>query len=82
MPKLLILMDINMPDLNGVEASKMIRNFAVSIYREDVVQANLKIIAVSAQEECYIPDMTVFDKFLKKPVEAKELTELLSYYEF
>ena len=82
MSKLLILMDINMLEVNGIEASRMIRDFVGSVYREHVVKEHLRIVAVSAQEECYIADMTVFDKFLKKPIEAKELTELLNNFGF
>ena len=62
MPKLLILMDVNMPEMNGIEATTRIKQLLLDTYREQAIKENLKIIAVSAQEENSIAQLSVFDQ--------------------
>jgi len=69
----LILMDINMPKLNGIEALRQIKaNYP-----------NLKIIAQTAyaryEDETRIRDMG-FDGFIGKPIKLKALNELIERF--
>jgi CheY-like chemotaxis protein len=71
-----VLMDINMPVMDGFEAARAIRRF-------EHASGNLRaaIIAItglgdtSAQEEAFTSGM---DLFLTKPVKMKELTNILA----
>lgn len=74
----LILMDIQMPVLNGYEASKKIR------YLENAAQKpRIPIVALTAyvsdydKEKCFQCGM---DDFLSKPVDKKELSRSLRYH--
>ena len=72
---MVILMDINMPVLNGFEATRRIRQF-----EQDQGLKPITIIALtgqgsaSTQQEAY---SSGFDLFLTKPVRLKELTSIL-----
>lgn len=66
----LILMDIRMPDVNGIEATETIKNS----------RPNLPIIA----QTCYESEMNLadyptvhFDGFISKPVNISKLLELI-----
>ena len=48
MPRLLILMDVNMPEMSGIETTKRIKDMVEAIYTERAITDNLKVIAVSA----------------------------------
>lgn len=69
----LILMDINMPKLNGIEAFRQIK----------ATYPNLKIIAQTAyaryEDESRIRDMG-FDGFIGKPIKLKALNELIERF--
>jgi signal transduction histidine kinase/ActR/RegA family two-component response regulator len=73
----LILSDINMPELDGYEATKKIREFEADI------NAKIPIIAMTAHvtkndvEKCIICGM---NDHLGKPLEIKSLIEKLSHY--
>jgi len=73
----LILMDINMPNKNGLEAMKAIREY------EKNHEAKTPIIALTANSVCgdkenYIEDG--FDAYLAKPIENEKLIQLLQKY--
>ncbi|KAK5134838.1 hypothetical protein LTR08_006070 [Meristemomyces frigidus] len=70
-----VLMDINMPVLNGFEATRMIRAFEQqnSLQPAHII-ALTGLGSASAQQEAYSSGV---DLFLTKPVRLKELTKLL-----
>lgn len=71
----LVLMDIRMPEMNGDEAAKIIKN----------LRSELPIIAQTAYAKPETnPDKEypVFDGFIRKPVDELELYELMSQYVF
>jgi CheY-like chemotaxis protein len=66
----LILMDLNMPVLDGVECTKMIRAMA------DPVKSKLPIIAISGNINNYTMDefrKIGFDEFIQKPLDFDKL---------
>ncbi|MBZ9728661.1 response regulator [Salegentibacter sp. JZCK2] len=73
----IVLMDIYMPKMNGIEAIEKIRNFPGKKYQ------NLPVIALTAvteiQENQRI-SKTYFNDFLTKPFESEKLKELISIY--
>jgi CheY-like chemotaxis protein len=70
-----ILMDISMPRMDGIEATKQIRAFERSKEREPVVILALTGLAsASAQQDAYASGV---DVFLSKPVKLKELSTIL-----
>ncbi|KNB05772.1 hypothetical protein FOXG_07944 [Fusarium oxysporum f. sp. lycopersici 4287] len=70
-----ILMDISMPRMDGIEATKQIRAFENKEDREPVVILALTGLAsASAQQEAYASGV---DVFLSKPVKLKELSSIL-----
>ncbi|KAJ4024147.1 hypothetical protein NW752_002714 [Fusarium irregulare] len=70
-----ILMDISMPRMDGIEATKQIRAFERSKEREPVVILALTGLAsASAQQDAYESGV---DVFLSKPVKLKELSTIL-----
>ncbi len=71
----LILMDLRMPEINGYEATKIIRN---NITRKDI-----KIIGISASVKVlpqYESPLDIFDDFIPKPLNIPEFIELLKKY--
>jgi CheY-like chemotaxis protein len=72
-----ILMDVQMPEMDGLEVTKNIRNF------ENTRGKHVPIIALSAgvikeeQETCFKAGM---DDFLAKPVDRKVLKNILNKY--
>ncbi|RGP80815.1 nik-1 os-1p [Fusarium longipes] len=70
-----ILMDISMPRMDGIEATKQIRAFEHGKEREPVVILALTGLAsASAQQDAYASGV---DVFLSKPVKLKELSTIL-----
>jgi CheY-like chemotaxis protein len=75
----LILMDLEMPDMNGVEATREIRRRE----HQAGVTSGIPIIAMTAhifpehREECAEAGM---NDFLGKPVRAKELQRIISQW--
>ncbi|KAF5622483.1 nik-1 (Os-1p) [Fusarium sp. NRRL 52700] len=70
-----ILMDISMPRMDGIEATKRIRAFENKDGREPVVILALTGLAsASAQQDAYASGV---DVFLSKPVKLKELSSTL-----
>ena len=71
----LILMDIKMPEMDGVEATKRIKKESVLV--------NIPIIAVSAASiagENSQQNEALFDDFLPKPLSSKLLKKILEKY--
>ncbi|GKT99986.1 unnamed protein product [Fusarium langsethiae] len=70
-----ILMDISMPRMDGIEATKQIRAFEHSKEREPVaIFALTGLASASAQQDAYASGV---DIFLSKPVKLKELSTIL-----
>ena len=72
-----IFMDIEMPGINGYDASKEIRNF----FKESGVNFNLKIVGCSAHLKEEIPDLHKkygMDEFVTKPIIKGRLVVLLA----
>lgn len=70
-----ILMDINMPVLNGFEATRQIRSFEKSRgLQAATIIALTGLGSASAQQEAFSSGV---DLFLTKPVRLKELTKIL-----
>lgn len=73
----LVFMDIQMPEMNGIDATKEIRNYE---YYKD---SKIPIVALTAgalneeKEKCLAVGM---NDFLTKPIEQKELYEILKKY--
>jgi two-component system, sensor histidine kinase and response regulator len=73
----LILMDVQMPEIDGLEATAMIRA------REEKTGEHMPIIALTAhamkgdQERCLATGM---DAYLSKPIDAHQLIEMVSRY--
>jgi len=73
----IILMDIQMPEMDGVEATKQIREF------EKIKGTHIPIIALTAgvfkeeKEKCFKAGM---DDFLKKPVDKNVLHKMLEKF--
>lgn len=71
-----ILMDINMPKLNGFEATRAIRAFEKQKGLEAAtIIALTGLGSANAQQEAFSSGV---DLFLTKPVRLKELTNILS----
>ena len=76
----LVLMDIQMPEMDGLEATPTIRNLQSS-----VSNSTLPIIAVTAhtmkgdREKCLEAGM---DDYLSKPIQSEELTEILAQWAY
>lgn len=66
----IIFMDLNMPNLNGVESAKLIRSESKS--------SESFIIALSASYKNEISFTHLFDDFVGKPLAKKELLSKLS----
>ncbi|MBN1952165.1 MAG: response regulator, partial [Bacteroidales bacterium] len=71
--KLIILMDIKMPVMNGIEANKKIKK----------KHRDVPVIAVTAYAQLGDKNRIMshnFDDYLSKPINPEELYKLLSYY--
>ncbi|KAF4987352.1 hypothetical protein FGRMN_10413 [Fusarium graminum] len=70
-----ILMDISMPRMDGIEATKQIRAFENKEGREPVlILALTGLASASAQQDAYASGV---DVFMSKPVKLKELSTIL-----
>ncbi len=73
----LVLMDVQMPEMNGLEATKIIRQ------NEENSDSHVPIIALTAgatieeKNQCFDYGM---DEYLSKPIHLDELFELLYKY--
>lgn len=69
-----ILMDLMMPEMNGYEATLVIRNL------EDIMKKNIPIIALTAVVTGSVIDTCAsvgIDKYLSKPFESNELLNMI-----
>jgi CheY-like chemotaxis protein len=70
----LILMDIQMPGMDGVETARRIRSYTGPLY-----DARIPIIAFTAYSaEDLSSDIQIFDGFMQKPIKVPALLELLN----
>lgn len=74
----LILMDINMPVLNGAEAFFEIRNFEEENFLKEIPIIALTANAIKGDRERYIS--IGMNDYLSKPVEIEELKKIISKY--
>jgi CheY-like chemotaxis protein len=71
-----VLMDINMPVMNGFESARAIRRFEIaSGCPRAIIVAVTGLGDASAQREAFASGM---DMFLTKPVKMKEMTAMLA----
>lgn len=70
----LILMDIHMPELNGVEAAKIIRNSKKNYSNIPIIALTADAFAKANPEYCNI----VFQDFLTKPFKIEELEGVIT----
>jgi CheY-like chemotaxis protein len=74
----IVLMNVQMPEMDGFEASRLIRDPLSKVLRHEV-----PIIALTAhamrgdKEQCYAAGMT---DYLSKPIEPQALLETLEKY--
>jgi CheY-like chemotaxis protein len=74
----LILMDVQMPELDGLEASRLIREKEMGYAENNTVIIALTAGALKEEEQrCYESGM---DGFLTKPVQQSELMEVFTKY--
>ena len=71
----LILMDIKMPEMDGIEATRIIKDD-----EELKVIPVVAITASSLQEDNTQLKKTLFDDYLTKPIKIAKLLKVLSYY--
>ena len=73
----LILMDINMPNKNGIQAMQAIRKIE-KLKRDSTPIIALTANSLSGDKEKYIDQG--FDEYLAKPIEMKSLLKILNHY--
>jgi two-component system sensor histidine kinase BarA len=71
----LILMDIRMPDMNGIEASKAIRDIEKTHHRKPTPIIALTAYALSSEKDALLK--TGVNDYLTKPIGEKELNQVL-----
>lgn len=82
-PYALVFMDCQMPEMDGFEATRVIRNQEASIQQTGGKLTHLPIIAMTAnamkedRDRCLAVGM---DDFLSKPVASKSLAAILSHW--
>jgi len=81
----IILMDIAMPIMDGLEATRMIRRFEEDLKKEQNITRRIKILAVTAhvmvsdREKCLAAGM---DHYLAKPYRPNDLINIINALEF
>jgi len=74
----MVLMDINMPNKNGIEAMKAIKQFEKENKRKKIPIIALTANAVSGDRQKYLSNG--FDEYISKPIEMKELEKVLKLF--
>lgn len=72
-----ILMDCNLPDISGFEASRMIRNDERESGHKTIIIAITALAMTGDREKCLEAGM---DDYLRKPVTMEQLIEKLEYW--
>jgi CheY-like chemotaxis protein len=73
----IILMDINMPQMDGIECAKQIRNLS------DEKKAKIPILAVTGNAKNYSKsdfEQVGINKYIPKPIDFDNLIEILKNY--
>ncbi|MDG6243189.1 MAG: PAS domain S-box protein [Methanolobus sp.] len=71
----LVLMDVQMPEMDGIEATKNIRRDASSVLNSDIPIIAMTAYAMKGDRERFIE--AGMDDYIAKPVSMNSLTELL-----
>lgn len=78
----LVLMDIQMPVMSGIEAARIIRSGRSSVRRRDIpilaVSAGIESDRCDGRMECLNAGM---NGYLRKPVNSKEFIEIVEHYQ-
>ena len=72
----LILMDIQMPEMDGLETTKCIRNQSQNPNKNSKIIAMTASVLKSEIEKCFIAGM---DEYIEKPFDPNELEKKLSH---
>ena len=74
----MVLMDINMPNQNGIEAMKDIKRYEKDNHKEPTPIVALTANAVSGDKQKYIKKG--FDEYVAKPIDVRELSKILKRF--
>jgi len=74
----MVLMDINMPNKNGIEAMKAIKEYEEENNKKRIPIIALTANAISGDRQKYIADG--FDEYIAKPLDIKELEKILKLF--
>ena len=73
----LVLMDVQMPEMDGLEATKLLREREKVSGHHQVVVAMTALVMKGDRERCIEAGM---DKYLSKPIRPQELDDMLESY--
>jgi two-component system, sensor histidine kinase and response regulator len=73
----LVLMDVHMPEMDGLEATKLLRAEEKGTGRHQPVVAMTALVMKGDRERCLAAGM---DSYLPKPIRSQELDEVLERY--
>ena len=73
----LVLMDLQMPEMDGIEATMMIRDWEQQFKKRTPIIAMTAAAMKGDREKCFEAGM---DNYISKPVDAKELYKLLDEF--
>ncbi len=74
----LVLMDIQMPLMNGTEATQAIRNGAAGAENKDIPIIALTAYAMAGDKQLFLD--SGMNDYIAKPMEIKDLITILEYY--
>ena len=77
MPYDLVLMDCHMPEMDGFEASRAIRDSKTVLNRQVPIVALTADVVNGIRERCFVAGMT---DYLSKPVDPEALGNMLNVY--
>ncbi len=73
----LVLMDVQMPEMDGIEATQRIRASEIGSGRHQAIVAMTALVVKGDRERCLSADM---DGYLSKPIRPQELDAILETY--